>query len=249
MEHSARIRVGLAAATALALLAGLGAAAIEGAPGPQGTSATVAAIVDGDTIALAGGTRVRLVQIDTPEIGGGECYSRAAARVLRSLLPVGSRVVLEPDPRLDGVDRYGRLLRYAWSGGRNLNVELVRRGAATVWFYGGLRGRYASVLLGAAGSARSARLGLWGACREARWDPSRSASTGPGSSPSSKLPTLAAGAAKRGAGRCDPSYPDVCIAPAPPDLDCRDVPFRRFRVLAPDPHRFDGNRDGIGCES
>lgn len=47
---------------------------------------------------------------------------------------------------------------------------------------------------------------------------------------------------------CDPSYPDVCIAPYPPDLDCRDVVVRRFQVLPPDPHNFDGDHDGIGCE-
>jgi hypothetical protein len=48
---------------------------------------------------------------------------------------------------------------------------------------------------------------------------------------------------------CDPSYPDVCIPPAPPDLDCGDVPYRRFRVVAPDPHGFDADADGVGCES
>jgi len=47
---------------------------------------------------------------------------------------------------------------------------------------------------------------------------------------------------------CSPSYPDVCIAPPLPDLDCGDIPHRNFRVLQPDPHRFDGNRDGVGCE-
>lgn len=50
-------------------------------------------------------------------------------------------------------------------------------------------------------------------------------------------------------GSCDPSYPTVCIPPPPPDLDCGDIPYRRFTVLAPDPHRFDGDHDGIGCES
>jgi hypothetical protein len=48
---------------------------------------------------------------------------------------------------------------------------------------------------------------------------------------------------------CDPAYPGVCIPPAPPDLDCKDVPYRRFQVLAPDPHNFDRDDDGIGCES
>ncbi|MCA9828633.1 MAG: thermonuclease family protein [Nitrosopumilus sp.] len=48
---------------------------------------------------------------------------------------------------------------------------------------------------------------------------------------------------------CDPSYPDVCIPPYPPDLDCKDVPYKKFKVIPPDPHRFDGDKDGIGCES
>lgn len=50
-------------------------------------------------------------------------------------------------------------------------------------------------------------------------------------------------------GNCDPSYPTVCIPPAPPDLDCGQIGFRRFTVLAPDPHGFDGDFDGIGCEA
>lgn len=49
-------------------------------------------------------------------------------------------------------------------------------------------------------------------------------------------------------GSCDPSYPDVCIPPPPPDLDCGDITYRRFRVVPPDPHRFDANNDGVGCE-
>ncbi|MBK9712774.1 MAG: thermonuclease family protein [Kouleothrix sp.] len=55
-------------------------------------------------------------------------------------------------------------------------------------------------------------------------------------------------AAPAPAASCDPPYPDACIPPAPPDLECADVPYRRFGVLAPDPHRFDRDRDGIGCE-
>jgi parallel beta-helix repeat protein len=47
---------------------------------------------------------------------------------------------------------------------------------------------------------------------------------------------------------CDPSYPEVCIPPYPPDLNCGDISDRRFAVLPPDPHGFDWNNDGIGCE-
>lgn len=48
---------------------------------------------------------------------------------------------------------------------------------------------------------------------------------------------------------CSPSYPTVCIPPYPPDLNCGDISFRRFQVLPPDRHGFDGDNDGIGCES
>ena len=47
---------------------------------------------------------------------------------------------------------------------------------------------------------------------------------------------------------CDPAYPTVCIPPPPPDLDCKDISYRNFQVLQPDPHKFDRDRDGIGCE-
>ena len=48
---------------------------------------------------------------------------------------------------------------------------------------------------------------------------------------------------------CDPSYPDVCIPSFPPDLDCNEVSYQNFRVILPDPHNFDGDKDGVGCES
>ncbi len=51
------------------------------------------------------------------------------------------------------------------------------------------------------------------------------------------------------AAKCSPAYPTVCIPPPPPDLNCGDIPYRRFTVLPPDPHHFDGDHDGIGCES
>lgn len=49
--------------------------------------------------------------------------------------------------------------------------------------------------------------------------------------------------------QCDSSYPTVCIPPYPPDLDCDDIPDQDFRVSGSDPHGFDREGDGIGCES
>lgn len=48
---------------------------------------------------------------------------------------------------------------------------------------------------------------------------------------------------------CSSSYPGVCIPPAPPNLDCGDISFRRFAVRGADPHGFDNDGDGVGCES
>ncbi len=48
---------------------------------------------------------------------------------------------------------------------------------------------------------------------------------------------------------CDSSYPDVCIPPWPPDLDCGEIQYTNFKVLPDDPHGFDVDNDGIGCES
>ncbi len=50
-------------------------------------------------------------------------------------------------------------------------------------------------------------------------------------------------------GNCDSSYPDECIPSPPPDLDCGDISEKDFRVLSPDPHKFDREEDGIGCET
>ncbi len=47
---------------------------------------------------------------------------------------------------------------------------------------------------------------------------------------------------------CDRAYPTLCLPSPPPDLDCRDIGERSFPVRPPDPHHFDGDLDGIGCE-
>jgi micrococcal nuclease len=47
---------------------------------------------------------------------------------------------------------------------------------------------------------------------------------------------------------CNPNY-GRCIPGSPPDLDCPQIPFRGFRVGPGDPHGFDTDHDGIGCET
>jgi micrococcal nuclease len=140
--------------------------------------AVVARVVDGDTIALVDGTRVRLVQIDTPE-KGTECYGDEASAVTSRLLPPGTHVRIEQDPNLDQVDRFNRKLAYVWRGDEDINLRLAEEGAAGVWFFDGRRGRHAAELLQAAERARVDRKGLWGECPLARFDAEDSLSTGP----------------------------------------------------------------------
>ena len=141
--------------------------------------AKIAYVVDGDTVALTNGRHVRLVQIDTPEVFfSPECYGKQASRIAKRLLPPGTLVRLTSEPATDSVDRYGRLLRYVFRGKLNVNVQLVRIGAAAPYFFAYRRGRYAALLVRLARRARARHLGLWGACPGTPWDPNHGVSTG-----------------------------------------------------------------------
>ena len=140
-------------------------------------SGIVARVNDGDTITLRGGQKVRLLQIDAPELTD-DCYGRAAKTALERLVRPGTRAQLARDPGLDQTDRYGRLLRYVVVGGENVNVALVREGAASPYFFRGDRGIHARELLDAVNEARDARRGFWGACPGAKLNPGIGSITG-----------------------------------------------------------------------
>ncbi len=162
----------------VALLSVILCAGCGGSSAPPSTSgAIVDSVRDGDTILLEDGRRVRLVQVDAPELGV-ECWGDDAADALERLAPAGTELRLERDPELDDVDRHGRLLRYVHAGGRNVTLELIRIGAAAPYFYRGERGLYARRLLAAAREAEAGRRGLWGACPGARLLPERQVETG-----------------------------------------------------------------------
>ena len=132
---------------------------------------TVARVLDGDTIVLTDGRHVPLVQLDAPETDENECYADKAKRTLESLLPPGTHVAIELDPALDRNDRFGRMLAYVEKNGTNINIQLVRQGAAAPWFFHGDQGRYASTFLQAAYQAKQHHRGLWGACPQTQLDP------------------------------------------------------------------------------
>lgn len=102
----------------------------------QAVPARSVRVIDGDTIRLSNGERVRLLNIDTPEMPPrSQCESErllaleATAR-LKSLMR-GGDVVLYPGPA--DRDRYGRLLRRAEINGVDLGEQLIREGLAQRW--------------------------------------------------------------------------------------------------------------------
>lgn len=79
--------------------------------------------------------------------------------------------------------------------------------------------------------------------------PTRTPTTTPTKTPTATSTPKPTATPTKDPSKCHPSYPTVCIPPPPPDLNCDDIPYRNFTVLPPDPHRFDSDKDGIGCES
>jgi len=114
--------------------------------------------IDGDTIAV-NGQRVRLVQINTPEVG--ECYYWEAKSFTSKAVEGGLPIRLEADNKLDNHDQYGRALRYVMVGGKNLNLELVKQGYAKPMFYNKMKGKYATLIIKYARQAKAQGLGLW----------------------------------------------------------------------------------------
>ena len=144
---------------------------------PSHADIKITSITDGDTIKLSDGTSVRLLQIDSPELRGNECYATEAQKALAKLINRSGKISLTTDPNLDEVDRYGRLLRYLFIGKRNINLEMVRIGAAAPYFYRSERGLYSEKLIKAAQSARANSRGLWSACPKATLEPNRALAT------------------------------------------------------------------------
>jgi micrococcal nuclease len=141
-------RLAIALALALFLLA-LGCGRVtEGA-------ALVTRVIDGDTIEIEGGSRVRYIGIDTPEMD--ESYYWEALQVNRDLVE-GKKVWLEGD--VEDRDRYGRLLKYVWVDNTMVNAELVRLGYAYSYSYPP-NVKHQTYLLQMEKEAREQRRGLW----------------------------------------------------------------------------------------
>ena len=141
----------------------------EGSAGePAGASMTVTYVHDGDTLYLDPGTggdelKVRLIGIDTPEIGEhAECFGAEARDRTRALLPEGTvvTVVTEAGP----LDQYGRSLLHVYlADGTHVNRVLIDEGFAWAMFFDPNRA-FEGEFRDAERAAEAAGVGLWGSC-------------------------------------------------------------------------------------
>jgi micrococcal nuclease len=198
-------------------------------------------VVDGDTVnVLYRGSEVsvRVIGIDTPETVhpsepvecGGPQASAAAAGML-----TGKRVRLVFDPSQGRIDAYGRTLAYLQTPGvGDFGLAMIRQGRAAEYTYDTSYARQARYLA-AQRNAQAAGRGIWNRCG--------------GVDKPLAQPEPAPKSRPRGGqgGNCDPGY-DPCVPPYPPDLDCADVDGP-IRITGDDPHGFDADGDGIGCDS
>ncbi|MCZ9293359.1 thermonuclease family protein [Corynebacterium meitnerae] len=128
---------------------------------------TVDRIIDGDTIdvTMKGETkRVRLLNIDTPELGrdgvSDECFAREAKARLEELLPVGTKVSLEYD--VERQDRYGRELAGVFKEATFINEVIVQEGYARAVVFEPNRKFYDRILAAEAGPKHK-KSGIFGA--------------------------------------------------------------------------------------
>ncbi|GAA1758774.1 thermonuclease family protein [Agromyces humatus] len=133
-------RVSFLAVATVASIAVIGIGGVAASAPAWAEDATVVKIVDGDTVDVAVGgrtERVRLLNVNTPELNGGEaeCLAEEARDALATLIPVGSTVTLAYD--VVRIDRFGRTLAAVRTADDVLvNAELAARGLGGAAFYG-----------------------------------------------------------------------------------------------------------------
>lgn len=131
---------------------------------PNGNAVKIVRVIDGDTIEIEGGEKIRYIGIDAPETVNPrktqQCFGREATRKNKALVE-GKTARLEKD--ITDRDKYNRLLRYVWVGDIFVNLTLVQQGFAYSYSY--LPDiQYQDAFIQAQREAQSARRGLWSRC-------------------------------------------------------------------------------------
>jgi micrococcal nuclease len=125
---------------------------------PESETVRVDRVIDGDTVIISTGERLRYIGINAPEVGDNPAPLALEAMEANRRLVEGKTVRLERDA--SNTDRFGRLLRYVWINGQMINREMVRLGLAEAVAYPPDT-RYQTVLDGAEDEARAAGRGMW----------------------------------------------------------------------------------------
>ena len=156
--------LGVALVSLISACGGLGETGLSSLCGSE--EAVVARVLDGDTVELEDGKKIRYLHIDTPEIAHNgveqdQCFAQEA-RQLNQELVQGKTVQLEYD--LNCADRFGRTLAFVSVEGRMVNQILIERGYAELAIYApnvALEDEFKAL----EEQARETQAGLWGACQ------------------------------------------------------------------------------------
>ena len=145
---------------ALAVLAGgCGGSGSECGP----STGKVTRVVDGDTVELETGVKIRYLMINAPETTNGhdDCFGQNAVQFNTDLV-MGKDVELAYDVECE--DRFGRTLAYVSVGGQEVNTLMVERGFACVLHIPPNGDDRADEFEALQAAAKAANKGLWGAC-------------------------------------------------------------------------------------
>ena len=175
MRHFTHVIAMIALALSATLIADAGVIALDAKKEAPARYIVVQRAVDGDTLKLASGERVRLIGVDTPEVHESVKLYRDARRSNQDIKAIqalgrkasdftkklveGKPVRLEFD--VEKKDRYGRLLAYVYlQDGTFVNAEIIRQGYANVMTIPP-NVKYQDMFLKLYREAREAKRGLW----------------------------------------------------------------------------------------
>jgi micrococcal nuclease len=202
---------------------------------PQEITYSVTRVIDGDTIEIEGGYKVRYIGIDTPETvhpsKSVECFGIEASNKNKELVE-GKKVKLEKD--ISETDKYGRLLRYVWVGDIFVNDYLVRQGYAYASTYPPDI-KYSEQFVHAQREARENNRGLWASCQAL----SETSPESPPSTPQSSPPAQGT--------IC--SYNAYNCSDFTTQAEAQEVYEYCMQQVKKDIHGLDGDKDGVACES
>lgn len=220
---------------------------------PQKETVEVTRIIDGDTIEIEGGQKIRYIGIDTPESKDPnrpvECFSSEATQKNEELV-AGKEIRLEKD--VSETDRYGRLLRYVYVDDQMVNEILVREGYAQASAYPP-DVKHQDLFDSAESEAREQEKGLWGdICLE---EPSPTPTSKPTSVPTAKptvIPTTQPTVAPQPVIESNvvptttSSYSCSCSKTCSQMSSCDEAYYQLNTCGC---SKRDGDSDGVPCES